>query len=146
MNDCRSKREKRTETALVGRAVLDREVLSALQDGGRKILESRKGDDMVSIRIQRYAACICFSLVIGIIGSCSSPQRPLAVNFADTPSKSNITGAILNFAPNDPPGECHSQARDYANTRFSPLDLSKAGEPVEWAFKPNPSPIVKGKA
>jgi glucose dehydrogenase len=27
-----------------------------------------------------------------------------------------------NFAPNDPPGEWHSQARDYANTRFSPLD------------------------
>jgi lanthanide-dependent methanol dehydrogenase len=26
-----------------------------------------------------------------------------------------------NFAPNDPPGEWHSQARDYANTRFSPL-------------------------
>ena len=27
-----------------------------------------------------------------------------------------------NFAPNDPPGECRSQARDYANTRYSPLD------------------------
>jgi lanthanide-dependent methanol dehydrogenase len=26
-----------------------------------------------------------------------------------------------NLAPNDPPGEWHSQARDYANTRFSPL-------------------------
>jgi glucose dehydrogenase len=32
-----------------------------------------------------------------------------------------------NFAPNDPPGEWHSQARDYANTRFSPLDEINAG-------------------
>src|SRR6478736_9364668 len=27
-----------------------------------------------------------------------------------------------NFAPGDPPGEWHSQARDYANTRFSTLN------------------------
>lgn len=34
----------------------------------------------------------------------------------------SLTGATANFAPNDPPGEWHSQARDYANTRYSPLD------------------------
>ena len=34
----------------------------------------------------------------------------------------SVTGATANFAPNDPPGEWHSQARDYANTRYSPLD------------------------
>lgn len=38
-----------------------------------------------------------------------------------TPSDS-VTGATANFAPNDPPGEWRSQARDYGNTRFSPLD------------------------
>jgi alcohol dehydrogenase (cytochrome c) len=32
------------------------------------------------------------------------------------------TGASANLAPNDPPGEWRRQARDYANTRFSPLD------------------------
>jgi alcohol dehydrogenase (cytochrome c) len=32
------------------------------------------------------------------------------------------TSAAANFAPNDPPGEWRQQARDYANTRYSPLD------------------------
>ena len=34
----------------------------------------------------------------------------------------NLTGATFNFAPGDPAGEWHSQARDYANTRYSTLD------------------------
>lgn len=34
----------------------------------------------------------------------------------------SLTGATANFAPGDPPGEWRSQARDYANTRYSPLD------------------------
>jgi lanthanide-dependent methanol dehydrogenase len=40
------------------------------------------------------------------------------------PAASSATGNLptANFAPNDPPGEWHSQARDYANTRFSPLN------------------------
>ncbi len=32
------------------------------------------------------------------------------------------TGATANFAPNEPAGEWHSQAHDYANTRYSTLD------------------------
>ena len=32
------------------------------------------------------------------------------------------TNSSANFAPNDPPGEWRRQARDYANTRYSPLD------------------------
>ena len=30
--------------------------------------------------------------------------------------------AAANFAPNDPPGEWRRQARDYASTRYSPLN------------------------
>ena len=34
----------------------------------------------------------------------------------------SLTGASASFAPNDPPGEWRSQARDFANTRYSTLD------------------------
>jgi len=33
----------------------------------------------------------------------------------------NDASANANFAPNDPPGEWRSQARDFASTRYSPL-------------------------
>jgi alcohol dehydrogenase (cytochrome c) len=33
----------------------------------------------------------------------------------------SLTGATANLAPRDPPGQWTRQARDYANTRFSPL-------------------------
>lgn len=33
----------------------------------------------------------------------------------------NLTGATANLAPNDPAGQWTRQARDYANTRYSPL-------------------------
>jgi lanthanide-dependent methanol dehydrogenase len=42
-----------------------------------------------------------------------------AAGTASHPSDGPLPTA--NFAPNDPAGEWHSQARDYANTRFSPL-------------------------
>jgi lanthanide-dependent methanol dehydrogenase len=42
-----------------------------------------------------------------------------AAGAASHPSDGPVPTA--NFAPNDPAGEWHSQARDYANTRFSPL-------------------------
>ena len=34
----------------------------------------------------------------------------------------NASGARANAAPQDPAGEWHMQARDFANTRYSPLD------------------------
>ena len=37
-------------------------------------------------------------------------------------SSGSLTAASANFAPNPKPGEWPSQARDYANTRYSPLD------------------------
>ena len=36
-------------------------------------------------------------------------------------------GPSANFAPNDPPGEWRRQARDYANTRYSPLATDQSG-------------------
>ncbi len=41
---------------------------------------------------------------------------------ASPPQPASVTGATANFAPNEPAGEWQSQARDYANTRYSPLD------------------------
>jgi alcohol dehydrogenase (cytochrome c) len=50
----------------------------------------------------------------------------------------SLTGATANFAPNDPPGEWRSQARDYANTRFSPLEQVNRSNvsrlKVAWTF------------
>jgi len=143
----------------------------------------------------RRAAFVCLALLMATSISCSHPQEAPPNRPSGTASSASLTGATLNFAPNDPPGEWHSQARDYANTRYSPLDqintgnasklriawtfsdatlggheaaplvvdntmylvtpfpdvlyaldLSKAGEPVKWIFKPNPSPTAKGKA
>ncbi len=143
----------------------------------------------------RHAAFVCFALLMETSSSCSHPQKPPPNRLSVTVGSASLTGASLNFAPNDPPREWRSQARDYANTRYSPLDqintdnagklriawtfsdatvggheaaplvvdntmylvtpfpdvlyaldLSKAGEPVKWTFKPNPSPIAKGKA
>jgi PQQ-dependent dehydrogenase (methanol/ethanol family) len=48
------------------------------------------------------------------------------------------TGVTANFAPNDPPGEWRRQARDYANTRYSPLNQINAANvarlKVAWSF------------
>ena len=51
----------------------------------------------------------------------TSPVAP-ATTPGNAPMPQSITGASANFAPNDPPGEWRMQSRDYANTRYSPLD------------------------
>ncbi|HEX5464944.1 MAG TPA: hypothetical protein VFW88_09555, partial [Burkholderiales bacterium] len=48
--------------------------------------------------------------------------EPAPATSAGAAGEKSLTGATFNFAPNDPPGEWHSQARDYANTRYSPLN------------------------
>ena len=65
-----------------------------------------------------------------------------------------LNNAHANFAPNDPPGEWRGQARDYANTRYSPLDQITAANVaklrVAWSFSdgtPNgheAAPLVVG--
>jgi len=62
--------------------------------------------------------CVSYGTVI--IG-CTILLTPLPASTADAPSDGSITGATANLAPNDPPGQWTRQARDYANTRFSPL-------------------------
>jgi alcohol dehydrogenase (cytochrome c) len=51
---------------------------------------------------------------------------------------STTTGATADFSPNDAPGEWRRQARDYANTRFSPLSEitpdNVAQLRVAWSF------------
>jgi len=47
-------------------------------------------------------------------------MSPCETKAAD--ATSSATGATLNFAPGDPAGEWRSQARDYANSRYSPLN------------------------
>lgn len=64
------------------------------------------------------------------------------------------TGATASFAPGDPPGEWRRQARDYANTRFSPLDQIKKDNVghlrVAWTFSDGAAyghegaPLVEG--
>jgi alcohol dehydrogenase (cytochrome c) len=50
----------------------------------------------------------------------------------------SITGATVDPAPSDPPGEWHRAARDYANSRYSPLDEITAENVgrlrVAWTF------------
>jgi PQQ-dependent dehydrogenase (methanol/ethanol family) len=135
------------------------------------------------------------ALLIAASSSCSRPSTPVQDSHAYDAGSGSLTGATLNAAPNDPPGEWRSQARDYANTRYSTLDqintsnvsrlrvawtfsdgtlngheaaplvvdntmyvvtpfpdilyaldLTRAGEPIKWTFKPNPAPMAKGKA
>jgi lanthanide-dependent methanol dehydrogenase len=143
----------------------------------------------------RGLGLISVVLIVLVGNSLSSAQTPQAETQIQGSGDASVTGATFNFAPNDPAGEWHSQARDYANTRYSTLDqinranvhklrmawsfsdgtlggheaaplvvgntmyvvtpfpdilfaldLAKAGEPIKWIFKPNPSPIAKGKA
>jgi len=143
----------------------------------------------------RYLKFACLALLIAASSSCSRPSTPVQDSHAYDSGSGSLTGATLNSAPNDPAGEWRSQARDYANTRYSTLDqintsnvsrlrvawtfsdgtlngheaaplvvdntmyvvtpfpdilyaldLTRAGEPIKWTFKPNPAPMAKGKA
>ena len=63
-------------------------------------------------------------LVAGLaLGWCACGQKspPAASRSAAERGLAGATGATANLAPNDPPGEWRRQARDYANTRYSPL-------------------------
>ena len=62
----------------------------------------------------------CAAGVAGALAGCQPSTPRYAAVTASRPA-AGATGATANFAPNDPPGEWRRQARDYANTRFSPL-------------------------
>jgi PQQ-dependent dehydrogenase (methanol/ethanol family) len=75
----------------------------------------------------RRSAALCThraTWLLVAVACCSQAQAatPGENSGTSTSSPASQSGAVLNFAPNDPPGEWHSQARDYANSRYSPLD------------------------
>ncbi|HWG68888.1 MAG TPA: PQQ-dependent dehydrogenase, methanol/ethanol family [Steroidobacteraceae bacterium] len=80
------------------------------------------------------------ALLLGLL-ECGHPSQaadgPAAAATPPVPAN-NLSGATINFAPNDPAGEWRSQARDYANSRYSPLDQINSGNVaqlrVAWTF------------
>ena len=84
----------------------------------------------------RLAVAIASALSVAVaLLVTASPWRAHA---EDEPQAPSITGARADFAPNDPPGEWHRPSRDYANTRYSPLDginrQNVAQLRVAWTF------------
>lgn len=79
------------------------------------------------------------SAALVLLAACNrpNPKAPPANPDAAKPVV-DATGANADFAPNDPPGEWRRQARDYANTRYSPLDQINAANvsrlKVAWSF------------
>ncbi len=69
-----------------------------------------------------------------------SAAEPASASHGGQAGASATTSALAtaNFAPKTPPGEWHSQARDYANTRYSTLDQVTAENVtqlrVAWTF------------
>ena len=70
----------------------------------------------------------------GRVTSKVSQQTPMA----GARPLAGATGATTNVSPGDPPGEWRRQARDYANTRFSPLSEIGAASvhrlKIAWTF------------
>src|SRR5690349_8923710 len=60
------------------------------------------------------------------------------VRAAAQPEPQSISGATADLSPNNPPGEWRRPARDFANTRYSPLnEITReniAGLHVAWSF------------
>lgn len=76
-------------------------------------------------------------LGLALAGCNAKTEAPSAPPSAYAPLP-GATGASANFAPNDPPGEWRRQARDFANTRFSPLSQITAANvgrlKIAWSF------------
>ncbi len=81
-------------------------------------------------------------LVLGAVLPAAAQRETGTVSTGPQSSNSaqsgSVTGATANLAPNDPAGEWHSQARDYANSRYSPLDKINTGNVgqlrIAWSF------------
>lgn len=56
-----------------------------------------------------------------VLAAATGPCMAQNTQSASPLSTFQPTGATASLTPNDPPSEWHSQARDYANTRYSPL-------------------------
>ena len=84
-------------------------------------------------------ATLCLTLTsalsaCGKTTSRASEQTPMAA----VQPLAGATGATADLSPGDPPGEWRRQARDYANTRFSPLNQIDASNiarlKIAWTF------------
>jgi alcohol dehydrogenase (cytochrome c) len=79
------------------------------------------------------AACLALGPVACGQRAAPAPAAPTA----RAPTQ-GASSPRFNPAPNTPAGEWHSQARDYANTRYSPLDQINTGNvdrlQVAWTF------------
>jgi len=80
------------------------------------------------------------ALVLSVgLGACQKPGKDLSTQaVAQIAHDPGWNGAGANLAPNDPPGEWRRPARDYAGTRYSPLNQVNAGNVAElkmaWSF------------
>src|SRR6185312_741302 len=62
------------------------------------------------------------ALAAALAGCGKSPPKPSEQTpMTAAEPLAGSTGATADLSPSDPPGEWRRQARDYANTRFSPL-------------------------
>ena len=84
-----------------------------------------------------------FAAILALAFLVTGCDRPTSVgsDAASPPTAAppaGSTGASADFAPNDPPGEWRRQARDYANTRYSPLSQINTGNvsrlKIAWSF------------
>jgi len=95
-----------------------------------------------ALRLRRLASVALTPLGLLLPSAAALAQAPApsgvpepAAPVGSPPAQTNTSA---NFAPNTPPGEWRSQARDYANTRFSPLDQIRTDNVAQlrpaWTF------------
>src|SRR3954447_26078270 len=77
-----------------------------------------KSNRQAGQRQTRYPALLIVYLLLGIGSTSVCAQNPAA----PAQETSSITRATASFAPEDPPGEWRRPARDFASTRYTPLD------------------------
>ncbi len=103
------------------------------------IKRSVRGNGVPQNRWMPGAAAWFFVLSAGCAAQAAEPPpRAGAVASAPVAVTTNLSGATINFAPDDPAGEWHSPARDYASSRYSPLHQINTGNVgklrVAWTF------------
>jgi alcohol dehydrogenase (cytochrome c) len=81
---------------------------------------------------------LTFCLLAGLAACHRAPPPAANAPTAASAPLTGATGATANVAPNDPPGDWRRQGRDYASTRYSPLDQINGSNvarlKVAWAF------------
>jgi alcohol dehydrogenase (cytochrome c) len=93
--------------------------------------------------LRKLAAGTTLLVTVALAGPLGATQAAVSQPAPTAPATSggatrNLSGATINFAPNDPAGDWRSQARDYANSRYSPLNQINTGNVgrlrLAWTF------------